>query len=182
MNGSTLPPLPRSVRGKVPTLAELCLDLAETLTALGMRLADAEIRAMPDGARSPVAQRLGPDEVERAYLETNPREKARAEAKNPPRLVSELYRQQAATLRRRAAVDGRSAEDRADYEARAGWYEGRADAIDRGEPVPEAFETPSERFERLIKSHAATGLALLAFVTPAADELEQAEPCADAAP
>ena len=57
------------------------------------------------------------------------------------------YRDQARLLRKRAQRPGLSAEDVADYERRAAWYEGRALVLSKNTFMPRALRTPAEGVE-----------------------------------
>ena len=146
--------LPRSVCRQLPTLAELAGELAEALTGI-------EVRGMPE--------RLDPSEP------TILRDRGTDDARQVPGAI--------ATLRNRAHSSARRAEResdpalRAEHEARAVMFAGRADALEHGRPIPLEWQTPSERLEGAIRNFAAAGLALAEELgeaeVPAVEDLEE---------
>ena len=71
-----------------------------------------------------------------------------------------------ATLRNRAhsclmrAERETDPERRAEHEARAVMFRGRADCLEGGRPIPLEWQTPSERLEAAVRAYSEAGLAL----------------------
>jgi hypothetical protein len=157
------PPLPGSIVRRVPALARLCHDLGDRLQAAS----DEGLRVLPGGDRTPRhATKLYPQSGD--------------EDQRPVPGIVPSYRQAAKTARARAVAPANAlpenADRRAELLARAARFDGRADAIERGEPIPDALCTPSERLENAIRRLTSQALALLGEL----QALEAAAPADDA--
>jgi hypothetical protein len=130
-------PLPRSVVRQLPKLAALAGELAEALGAL-------KVRGMPERIDPAASSIL--------------RDKCTDDARHVPGAIRTLRnRAHSCFVRAERETDP---ERRAEHEARAVMFRGRADCLEHGRPIPLEWQTPSERLEAAVRGFAAAGLAL----------------------
>jgi hypothetical protein len=121
----------------LPRLAALSRELADALEGL-------EVRGMPERI----------DYAEAAIL----RDKGTDDARRVPGALATLRNRAHSCLMR--AERETDPERRAEHEARAVMFRGRADCLEGGRPIPLEWQTPSERLEAAVRAYSEAGLAL----------------------